>query len=469
MSEDTPRVSDEEEQDDGYSGYSGYSGYAEDPSEEHEDGGDDDILRQGHETDPWGDMEAAVSDSDQERTDDSPSSESLEDEEVERDRSRHHRALPPSGSTAEDSTANQPERGTSSARTYQSPASSAEERLLFKEAAAAEQGRFDDKNGVKLGIVGGKGVGKSYLFQAMVYRTVSGEHSGALTYLLDQGKSRLVSVLSRSDRVQQVNLRRFIKNYQQWFRLPQTLLDTQRWYRLQLSYRQGFFGQERGVLEVEFFDGSGEGFFQRIGSATIQKQWRERFFDAEVMVFCLPIWAVFPGHLDDEDWEDRELILEGFEQVVTNFMTMRESLERRQPVSSILALTMADDPRSALKSLRYRWIEPYMADPATYIEKLRAGRGIARYLRNARQVSDLIAAEFRASRDPLVSAIPRRLEFGGGQPWLIPMSAVDGKYLTSIEQSREIGEPHARPRFPVPVHVELPLLVTLCQEENALL
>src|SRR6185436_13845110 len=50
---------------------------------------------------------------------------------------------------------------------------------------------FDRADAQKLGILGGKGVGKSYLFQAMVYRTFAGRQSGALTYYLERDSMRL--------------------------------------------------------------------------------------------------------------------------------------------------------------------------------------------------------------------------------------------------------------------------------------
>jgi hypothetical protein len=183
------------------------------------------------------------------------------------------------------------------------------------------------------------------------------------------------------------------------------------------------------------------------------------------MVFCLPLWAAFPnGELSKDDQAERGKRLKGFRQVVANYRQLREQYGIRRPVRSILALTMADDPRGALASVQNRWITPYAQDPGHYLRSLRGGRGMARYLANARQVSACLHREFDSHKDPLVSGIPDHLDFNGGRPWLIPLSAINGETLGNKE--RYGAEPEG---FPVPAHVELPLLVALCERENALM
>src|SRR5262245_6344267 len=61
---------------------------------------------------------------------------------------------------------------------------------------------FDRPDAQKFGIVGGKGVGKSYLFQAMVYRTLSGQQSGALTYYLERDSMRLFAATGNTEMAQ---------------------------------------------------------------------------------------------------------------------------------------------------------------------------------------------------------------------------------------------------------------------------
>src|SRR6185295_7177407 len=145
-----------------------------------------------------------------------------------------------------------------------------------------------------------------------------------------------------------------------------------------------------------------------------------------------------------------------------------EKYDTTHPVRSILALTMADDRRSALTTLRNRWITPFIERPRPHLDALRTASGTARYLASARQISEAVFKEFDASHDPRISGIPERIEFGGGRPWFVPLSAIDGATLDSWDQGR-VEKPRADLPPPVPVHVELPLLVALCDSRHALM
>lgn len=337
--------------------------------------------------------------------------------------------------------------------------------------AGVEDDEPFDRPGVeKVGIIGGKGVGKSYLFQAMVYRTYAGNQSGAMTYFLEDGAIRLFSALRRTDRASTVNLANFVGNYETWKRLPPTVLNEQKWYRLRLPFRTGWLGTRRSALDIEYYDGSGESFFEAVRNAENAETWRQGFVDARVMVFCLPLWAAFPGStLSRADWDWRDEVIVGFEKVVENYVRVRELAKSKRTTATILALTMADDSRSALTTLRQRWIEPYLQAPEVHVRQLRKGSGMAVYLANARRVSEALEEELSSSRDPKVAAIPARLDFGAGRPWLVPVSALDGAFLEQIESRYPSGT--TRPRFPapVPIHVELPLLVALAERHNALM
>lgn len=323
---------------------------------------------------------------------------------------------------------------------------------------------FDRPGTEKLGIIGGRQVGKSFLFQAMVYRTYSKANAGVMSRFLD--KTLLFYAMQREDKARLLNLTEFGNKYMSWERLPFTSLVNQQWYRLRLYYRTGILGNRLSSMDVEFFDGSGENFFEAARTRGISKLWRAGYLDARVMVFCLPLWVAFPGsRMTQDDRQERKLILGGFEKVVQNYEALRREGKRTQPVRSILAFTMADDPRSALSTLYERWITPYMDSPQLYLPELGKESGIARYLANARMVSEALHQELAASRDPRVSSIPQRLDFGC-RPWLIPLSAVEGKRLDRIE--RESLHRDELPT-PVPVHVELPLLVALCERHNALM
>jgi hypothetical protein len=347
---------------------------------------------------------------------------------------------------------------------------------------------FDRPGAEKLGILGGKGVGKSYLFQAMVYRTLAGQQSGALTYYLEQGRIRLftergekaageqVRNFAKTGTARTLNPVTFVKKYQTWQRLSFTSKEAQIWYRLRLLYRTGWLGRNESALDVEFFDGSGEGFFQ-LPTVDLKDRelWDRAYLNARVMVFCLPLWAAFPGNdLTDEEWDYREDVIEGFRQVMENYRDMRDRHNQKMPVISILALTMSDDRRSALRTLYDRWISPYMDSSHTYLKQLRKGKGIAQYLANARKVSEALHEEFGAARDPRVTSIPQSLDFRAGKPWIVALSAIEGDRLEELENKFSGPDDPARIRearkaAPVPVHVELPLLVALCERENALM
>lgn len=330
--------------------------------------------------------------------------------------------------------------------------------------------RHDADPPARIGIAGGKGVGKSYLFQGMVYRTQVGERSGALTYFLERDSIELASYTAHTDRPRRENLEEFLRSYESWVRLETTRRDVQRWYRLRLGYRCGIFGERRAALDLEFLDGSGEGFFEAPLSNENLEVWRDGFLDLEVMVFCLPLWVAFPrGDLTDADFEEREQRLTGFQKVVGNFAEVRAEHGVERPVQTLLALTMADDGRSALNTLRRRWIEAYMESPKRVLRSLRRSSGAARYLINARRVSEAVREEFREAPEARIARLPNQLDFGAGTPWMIPLSAVDGSRLALLQERRDEPQVQLRRSPPVPVHVELPLLVALCERANALM
>ncbi|HEX9984994.1 MAG TPA: hypothetical protein VGF69_17160 [Thermoanaerobaculia bacterium] len=355
---------------------------------------------------------------------------------------------------------------------------------LQKDASDGEP--FDRPDAHKVGIIGGKGVGKSYLFQAMVYRTYAGQQSGALTYYLERDGMHLFKAegaegggarqLTETGAAASVNRVDFIRKYQGWQRLSTTRKEQQEWYRLRLLLRTGWLGRTRSALDVEFFEGSGEGFFelQAVGKED-RALWAKAYLNAGVMVFCLPLWAAFPnGQLSEDEWSVRDALLRGFEQVVQNYLEMRRREGATHPVSSILALTMADDRRSALGTLYDRWISPFLDSPHTYLRQMHTGTGVARYLNNARRISESLHEEFAAARDPRVTAIPQSLDFGRGKPWIVALTAIEGARIDDLERRfKNPDDParlaEARRTAPTPVHVELPLLLALCERENALM
>ncbi len=370
----------------------------------------------------------------------------------------------------------------------------------------------------KVGIVGGMGVGKSYLFQAMLYRTCSGSHAGALSYYLHQKSNKLFSrphvnepnaagpvfesvPIATGGRLSEDSstkgptkgimaeeawteetMEAFISNYESWVPLPQTEPEAQRWYRLRLAYSTGLLNKKDSFLDVDFFDGAGEVLERRL-DAYNKKIW-DNYADAQIIVFCLPLWAVFPDYsrLTQEKQKEIKKILEYFGRVVQNYETVIKENETR-PDRCILALTMADDKKhTSLKDLYTRWINPYHMDKGSefYLKKLREGQGIVRYLSEAREISNYMHKQFENTEEPLRARIIQQIDLckpklwtGKPKPWIIPISAIEGNWFRRPDE-QENREPVPVPdeqknRKPIPVHVELPLLVALCEETNALM
>jgi hypothetical protein len=331
-----------------------------------------------------------------------------------------------------------------------------------------------DRSAVKVGLLGGRRTGKSYLFQSIVYRTGYGGHAGALTYYTN-GLPVTCATHDKKDPVwRSLNAPVLIDAYRRWLRLNPTTVTAETWYRLSVPYYTGWSGRKRRDLRVVFFDGSGE---QLAGAVPDFDVWKEAFLDAAVMVFCLPLWVAFPALAAGNGVRgaSRQLIVERdqhlleFAAVIQNFRDLREKFgKERHPIRTVLALTMADDRRGGLDPVRHEWIEPYVDAPLRHLDEVATGQGIVRYLAAARQVSEFLHGCFRAA-DDRIGGIPAQLrEFDAGEPWIIPVSAIDGARLETF-LSLPDDDPERSVQDPVPAHVELPLLLALCESANALM
>jgi hypothetical protein len=318
---------------------------------------------------------------------------------------------------------------------------------------------------LRIGIAGGRSTGKTYLFQAMVYRTQDGGRAGVMSgFLGDHANSvytghdpKAMGVATDQDFL--------IGAYKQWTRIEPTSVPS--WWRLQLQYNTGWFGKKREKLNLTFLDAPGEDFSRHhIANA--------EFKDARVMVFCLPIWAVFhdPSRLTRVQAEDAANALKDFREIVGKYKHALEQDRTRHKVRVIVALTMADDARSSAEDVKEAWITPFV-DATTVsrsLKMLRTQGGLSTYLAAARRVSRVMEARLREHPDTSVSTIPFMLDFSEGRPWFLPVTAINGARLQVILGAPE--EEQRRLRLegrPVPAHVELPLLIALCEETNALM
>jgi len=158
--------------------------------------------------------------------------------------------------------------------------------------------------------------------------------------------------------------------------------------------------------------------------------------------------------------------------VLTSYRELRKEAAKASEkpparVTVIVALTMADDIHCEGES-QHSWVQKYLKNADRLLGTLRTGSGVSRYLANARLVSRrLIAACDSPKVDERISNL-RKLDFGRGEPWLIPMSALDGHKLLSAERSELPESDRRRLGPPVPAHVELPLLIALSERYNAL-
>lgn len=334
---------------------------------------------------------------------------------------------------------------------------------------------FHQRGAYKVGVVGGKSTGKTYYFQSLVWRTQNVDASGALTrYTRGGDEAELYQRIARTGKAAKISVREFAHEYRCWLQLPQTNLEDQTWYRYTLKYPVGLFRRSMARLDLEFLDASGEGLAIPIDKHDeMRDQWRSAFLDARVMIFCLPIWAVFPYEdLSPADLEFRKLLLDQYAVVHNNYvMTRKQALDDGlplEPVQTILALTMADDTRCRLEEVRERWIKPYSdTDLQETLEKLGTEWGLAQYLDDARAMSEALRAEFRYDNDPEIQAIPTNLRMGGVDPWIVPVSAINGEKLEDYMRKGHSPAHRAALPPPRPAHVELPILLALLQRHNA--
>ncbi|MBT3219856.1 MAG: hypothetical protein HN348_12270 [Proteobacteria bacterium] len=328
-----------------------------------------------------------------------------------------------------------------------------------------DEAEFDQPASFKMGIIGGRAAGKTYLFQAMAYRTINPRRAGVLTPFLAQSPPVVYHRTDQDTGDERLNVRDFLSEYREWRRLATTTVGVLHWYKLRLKTPCGFLGLGRANLDVESLDAPGEALAGDY--ATYQKMWHDAYIGARVIIFTVPLWAVFPDQeMSDDNWLARERALAEFHQVVHHYKNLREEAGETSRVRSVLALTMADDDRSELKAIRDRWIEPYRS--GKYMRQLGYWT-VARYLESARMTSNALKELFHDLPDQNLASLPDELSIGGSSPWIVPVSSIDGQKLDEYQQTRRSGKQPRIKEPPRPVHVALPLLLALCERDNALM
>jgi hypothetical protein len=339
--------------------------------------------------------------------------------------------------------------------------------------AAVREERIPPGASFETAILGPTNSGKSYYFQGLMYRLQQKGQQGVLTrYLSDVALWRKTVTLNRVmtlrsegpdarinyDTGERLALAEFNKAYQDYNRLPQTTRTIFHRYTVGLTYWTGWRGQRKQLLKLSFIDSPGELHRQGPrGTPLAAEVWRA-YTTARVVVFCLPIWVAFPGDSAYVNRETRKSTLDDFELIVEHFLGLVRDAPR--DVRVVLALTQADAVESGLQTLADRWVRSYVGDSRHHLEQLGGVSGPTQYLAAARSVSRYVAREFSRSTEERVFRIPKLLTVDGRTPWIIPVSAVDGEVVAKRKRAENP---------PVPAHVDLPLLLALCEAHNALL
>ena len=333
-----------------------------------------------------------------------------------------------------------------------------------------------ESSGNRLAIMGAKASGKTYFFHSLVFRlSATKGRLGALNKFVDGKSIHLFEAFMKTGKASKITMERFLRNYQSWNQLEFTRSEGD-WYRLEIPYRNGWLGRNTQSFDVDFIDASGEAFFE--APINNNRETWDIFAEAETLVFCLPTWVAFPKReiMKEKDWQERDNQLEGFSKVVKNYSDVHEIHKKNgkfksKDVKSILVLTMADDPRSNLEELKKTWIHPFQHSRGSrrLNKSLNSNQGIMRYLSDAQYISNQIYKEFENASDRIFKII-NIINFGKNKPWIIPISAIDGETLLEYENNRiEKNLEDADELLPIPVHVELPLLVSFTDKFNALI
>lgn len=323
---------------------------------------------------------------------------------------------------------------------------------------------------VRLGLLGGTNVGKTYLLNGMFHRLQGGSRlGGALAALIsDSHGLRLFCKRTKdgSTTTTRAKLTQVLRPYLNNEKIASTVTDDETWFALDLPCNLGSLKSNPNEISIKIVDSRGEDIAQKLNVSSI-RDWAQKFVNTDVMIFCLPLWVLFPGdHLEASDKTFVHEAFTAFEQIVENVSDAMKQ-EALRPVPTVLMLTMADDDRvdggSELDSLQENWINDHRENFAEHMRQLRTPKGMMNYLSNAREMSEFIDALVERNGNASAYQLVRQLNFGSGKPWLIPVSAIDGNEILDVGlYADEITNE------PVPVHVEFPILLGILHKMKAL-
>ncbi|MCG8458754.1 MAG: hypothetical protein MI919_20940 [Holophagales bacterium] len=320
---------------------------------------------------------------------------------------------------------------------------------------------------LRVALLGGARSGQRALFQAMAYRAGGRRRAGALASLIAPGAGK-VERLGEDGRPAADETERLVGDYEGWRCMMDADLDggpdseqespTGR-YRLELPYPTGWLGCSPARLHVDLYPPS----LLQLPLPPGEQKLLQR---ARVLIFAVPFWACLPRR--DVGEEVVAAGREHLEALGRQIFGVQEARRGGERASIFFALTLADDERGGLPDLREAWIHRTIEGHRRLAKRLRRPRYLLTYLDNARRISEhlhrlLIGAEADASRSA-GAAVLELLELEGSErAWLLPVSALDSRIAENVAAGGSApGEP------PIPAHVELPLLLTLCEHAEAL-
>ena len=339
---------------------------------------------------------------------------------------------------------------------------------------------------LRVALLGGAHSGKRALFQAMAYRAGGRRRAGALASLLGPGAGK-VRCLGAESRPAADETERLARAFEGWRCLNSDLDEAPASkphspagrYRLELPYPTGWLGRPVARMQVDLFPTSllPQHTPQPAPPTTplptpLPQDERELLRRTRVLIFAVPFWACLPRPDVGE-----EVVAAGREHLDVlgqQVLAVKEARQGGERASIFLALTLADDERGGLPDLREAWIHRAIEGHRRHANRLRRPQYLLTYLQNARRISEhlhrvLAGAEAGALRSAAppssAAAVHELLELEGPErTWLLPVSALDARIAEHVAAGGAApGEP------PVPAHVELPLLLALCEHAEALL
>ncbi len=351
-------------------------------------------------------------------------------------------------------------------------------------------GRVDNDTAPHISILGSKQSGKTYLFQGLVHRLSLDRNS--LAPYLGRDKTVDVDYVTPDGSTRHLEVNQYLEAYRAFKRIPQS--DRFQRIKTTISYRRGDSEIER--IELTCSDQPGEKFGE--GDAG----W-EYIAASSGVIITFTMFALVPAHAR-QSYVDRQGNVAHvdhpgqFGTWVHRLLEERSKLGKSNPgaiprrVEVVIALTMADDPRSFHVPGWDTWHDRWMR---SYDERALAGVDAGYQMRVLNQLNRFFD-ELINDHDVLGHSVRNFAVHLGTRPRFVPVRAIEGWLLDYNDPPHQTGEhqetddslaaagarasdhPDAAgdalealakermQRGPRPIHVETPLLYVLSRYRN---